>query len=59
MVCGGSEGTSCSEGKACRKVKLKKEEMRQQQRMKIMTDMIRTIKSKGRMGAKNSWWSAF
>ena len=36
-----------------------KEEMRQQQRMKIMTDMIRTIKSKGRMGAKNSWWSAF
>ena len=26
--------------------------------IKIMTDMIRTIKSKGRMDAKNSWWSA-
>ena len=27
--------------------------------IKIMTDMIRIIKSKGRMDAKNSWWSAF
>ena len=35
-----------------------KEEMRQQQMIKIMTDMIRTIKSKGRMDAKNRWWSA-
>ena len=35
-----------------------KEEMRQQQMIKIMTDMTRTIKSKGRMDAKNSWWSA-
>ena len=36
-----------------------KEEMRQQQRMKIRTDMTRKIKSMGRMDAKNSWWSAF
>ena len=36
-----------------------KEEMRQQQVIKIMRDMIRTIKSKGRMGANNSCWSAF
>ena len=36
-----------------------KKEMRQQQRMKIRTDMTRKIKSKGRMDAKNSWWSAF
>ena len=36
-----------------------KEEMRQQQVIKIMTDMRRMIKSKGRMDAKNSWWSAF
>ena len=34
------------------------EEMRQQQVIKIMTDMRRTIKSKGRMDAKNTWWSA-
>ena len=34
------------------------EEMRQQQVIKIRTDMTRKIKSKGRMDAKNSWWSA-
>ena len=33
-----------------------KEEMRQQQRMKAMTDMTKKIKSKGRMDAHNSWW---
>ena len=33
-----------------------KEEMKQQQRMKAMRDMIRKIKAKGRLGAKNSWW---
>ena len=32
------------------------EEMRQQQRMKVMTDMTRKIKPKGRMDARNSWW---
>ena len=36
-----------------------KEEMRQQQRMKIRTDMTRKIKSMVRMDAKNSLWSAF
>ena len=34
-----------------------KEEMRQQQRMKIMTDMARKNKSRGRMDANNSWWA--
>ena len=32
------------------------EETRQQQRMKVITDMTRKIKSKGRMNANNSWW---
>ena len=34
------------------------EEMKQQQRMVIMKDLIRKIRSKGRMYAKNRWWVA-
>ena len=34
------------------------EGMRQQQRMKTMTDMIRKIKAKGRMDPNNSWWTS-
>ena len=30
--------------------------MKRQQTMKIMKDMIRKIRSKGRMDASNSWW---
>ena len=32
------------------------EEMKQQQRMKVMRDMTKKTKSKGRMDANNSWW---
>ena len=32
------------------------EEMKQQQRMMIMKDLIRKIRSKGRMDAENQWW---
>ena len=32
------------------------QEMRQQQRMKVMTDVTKKIKSKGRMDATDSWW---
>ena len=32
------------------------EEMKQQQRMKIMTGVQRNIKATGRMDANNSWW---
>ena len=32
------------------------EEMKQQQRMVIMKDVMRKIRSKGRMDAKNRWW---
>ena len=31
------------------------EEMKQQQRMAIMKDLIKKIRSKGRMDAKNRW----
>ena len=34
------------------------EEMKQQQRMKIMKDLTKKIRSKGRMNAKNRWWVA-
>ena len=33
-----------------------KEEMREQQRMKVMKDMTRKIRSKGSMDANDSWW---
>ena len=33
-----------------------KEEMRQLQRMKVMTDMTKNITSKGRTDANNNWW---
>ena len=33
-----------------------KEEMRQQQKMKVMKDMTKKIWSKGSMDANNSWW---
>ena len=32
------------------------EEMKQQQRMKIMKDVIMKIRLKGRMDAENRWW---
>ena len=34
------------------------EEMKQQQRMAIIQDLTRKIRSKGRMDAKNRWWVA-
>ena len=34
----------------------KTEEMKQQQSMKIMKDLIKKIRSKGRMDAENRWW---
>ena len=34
------------------------EEMRQQQRMVIIQDLTRKIRSQGRMDAKNRWWVA-
>ena len=34
------------------------EEIRQQQRMKVMKEMTSTIKIKGRMDANKSWWSS-
>ena len=30
--------------------------MKQQQRMAIMKDLVKKIRSKGRMDAKNRWW---
>ena len=33
-----------------------KEEMRQQQRIKVVTDMAKKIKAKDRMDANNGWW---
>ena len=32
------------------------EEMKRQQRMKVMKDMTKNIKAKGKMDANNSWW---
>ena len=32
------------------------EEMKQQQRMAIMKDLMKKIRSKGRMDAENRWW---
>ena len=32
------------------------EEMKQQQRMKVMKDTTRQIRAKGRMDANSSWW---
>ena len=34
------------------------EEMKQQQRMVIMKDLKKKIRSKGRMDAKSRWWVA-
>ena len=34
----------------------KEEEMKQQQRMKAMKDMIRKTEAKGREDANGSWW---
>ena len=34
------------------------EEMRRQQRMKVMKNMAKKIRSKGRMDAENRWWVA-
>ena len=35
---------------------MEEEEMKLQQRMVIMKDLIRNIRWKGRMDAKNRWW---
>ena len=35
---------------------LTEEEMKQQQRMAIMEDLVKKIRSIGRMDAKNRWW---
>ena len=35
-----------------------REEMRQLQRMKVMKDMTRKIRLKGRMDANKSWWAS-
>ena len=34
------------------------EEMKQQQRMVIMNDLMRKIRSKGRMDAESRWWAS-
>ena len=34
------------------------EEMRRQKKTKVMRDMTRKIRSKGRMDAENRWWVA-
>ena len=34
------------------------EDMRRQERMKVMKDMMKKIRSKGRMDAENRWWVA-
>ena len=33
-----------------------KEVMRQQQRTKVMKDVTKKVRSKGRMDANNNWW---
>ena len=37
-------------------VSTKEEEMKQQQRMMIMNDLMKKIRSKGKMDAKSRWW---
>ena len=37
---------------------IEEEEMKRHQRMKVMKDMTRKIRSKGRMDALNRWWVA-
>ena len=34
------------------------QEMKRQERMKVMKDMTKQIRSKGRMDAENRWWFA-
>ena len=34
------------------------EEMKRQQRMKVMKDMLKKIRSQRRMDAENQWWVA-
>ena len=48
----GPGSITCSESKACRKVSQK----RQLQRMNVMKDTRKKIRSKERMDANNSWW---
>ena len=50
-----SGNTICSKGKACMRLKTE-EEMKQQQRMKTMSDRTRKIKEKDRNGREHSWW---
>ena len=45
-----SGNTLCSKGKACMRLKTEEEEMKQQQRMKTMSDRTRKIKEKDRNG---------
>ena len=42
--------------KSKKESKTEVEEMNQQQRMRIMADVTRNIKAKGRIEAKNGWW---
>ena len=52
------DNTTCSVCKASRKESTEEEEMRQQQRMAIMKDLMRKIRSKGKVDAKNRLWVA-
>ena len=45
-----SGNTLCSKGKSCMRLKTEEEEMKQQQRMKTMSDRTRKIKEKDRNG---------
>ena len=42
-----SGSKACNEAKACRQVKQGEEGMKQQQRMKALTDLMRQMKAKG------------
>ena len=42
--------------KACKQGDTEEEVMKQQQRIKTITNMIRKIKAQGTMDANNSWW---
>ena len=52
------ENTTCSVCKSKQEESTEEEEMKQQQRMAIMEGLIKKIRSKGSMDAKNCWWVA-
>ena len=47
-----SENTTCSVCKACRRDSTEGEDMKRQQRMKVVKDMTKKIRSKGRCGCR-------